>query len=218
MYRQKLILENLLCIVKGCLWISCLLLRVSVTLYCVASVCWMLLLGRTTHECKYWGGCKLNVVTQLQKYEINCLLVYVELHMCIVPHSSASAPVSFVCWLIPPYLTFQCPSCYSPAVLPNLHCQLTLSFPISSTLVRVYVHAKHDTFANSAFLGGRVRVGISEQRKINRRSKALLSLWWQTWTSLKFGVNLSLVLIHSSTKKCQQSGNSIRVGIILKWV
>ena len=36
--------------------------------------------------------------------------------MCIVPHSSASAPVSFVCWLIPPYLTFQCPSCYSPAV------------------------------------------------------------------------------------------------------
>ena len=41
-------------------------------------------------------------------------------------------------------------------------------------------------FANNALLGGgvRVRVWIREQRKIKRRSKALLSLWWQTWTSL----------------------------------
>jgi len=41
-------------------------------------------------------------------------------------------------------------------------------------------------FVNNALLGGGVRVGvwIREQRKIKRRSKALLSLWWQTWTSL----------------------------------
>ena len=41
-------------------------------------------------------------------------------------------------------------------------------------------------FANNALLGGgvRVRVWIREQRKIKRRSRALLSLWWQTWTSL----------------------------------
>ena len=43
-------------------------------------------------------------------------------------------------------------------------------------------------FANNALLGGgvRVRVWIREQRKIKRRSKALLSLWWQTWTSLQY--------------------------------
>ena len=36
-------------------------------------------------------------------------------------------------------------------------------------------------------LGGgvRVKVWIREQRKIKRRSKALLSLCWQSWTSLK---------------------------------
>ena len=41
-------------------------------------------------------------------------------------------------------------------------------------------------FANNALLGGgvRVRVWIREQRKVKRSSKALLSLWWQTWTSL----------------------------------
>jgi len=41
-------------------------------------------------------------------------------------------------------------------------------------------------FANDALLGGgvRVRVLIREQRKIKRRSKALLSLCWQSWTSL----------------------------------
>ena len=37
-------------------------------------------------------------------------------------------------------------------------------------------------FANNALLGGgvRVRVWIREQRKIKRRSEALLCLWWQT--------------------------------------
>ena len=41
-------------------------------------------------------------------------------------------------------------------------------------------------FANNALLGGgdRVRIWIREQRKIKRKSMALLSLWWQTWTSL----------------------------------
>ena len=41
-------------------------------------------------------------------------------------------------------------------------------------------------FANNAFLGGgvRVRVWIREQRKIKRRSRTLLSLCWQPWTSL----------------------------------
>ena len=42
--------------------------------------------------------------------------------------------------------------------------------------------------ANSALLGGgvrvRVRFWIREQRKIKRRSKALLRLCWQHWTSL----------------------------------
>ena len=40
--------------------------------------------------------------------------------------------------------------------------------------------------ANTALLesGVTVRVWIREQRKIKRRSKPLLSLWWQTWTSL----------------------------------
>ena len=43
-------------------------------------------------------------------------------------------------------------------------------------------------FANNALLGSgvRVRVWIREQRKIKRWSKTLLSLWWQTWTSLHF--------------------------------
>ena len=38
-----------------------------------------------------------------------------------------------------------------------------------------------------ALIGGgvRVRVWISEERKIKRRSKALLSVWWQTWTSTR---------------------------------
>ena len=41
--------------------------------------------------------------------------------------------------------------------------------------------------ANNALLGGgvRVRVWIREQRKIKRRSKVLLSLCWQSWTSLR---------------------------------
>ena len=41
-------------------------------------------------------------------------------------------------------------------------------------------------FANNAVLGGgvRVRAWIREQRKIKRRSEALLCLCWQTWTSL----------------------------------
>ena len=40
--------------------------------------------------------------------------------------------------------------------------------------------------ANNALLGGgvRVRVWIREQRKIKTRSKVLLSLCWQSWTSL----------------------------------
>ena len=40
--------------------------------------------------------------------------------------------------------------------------------------------------ANNALLGGgvRVRVWIREQRKIKGRSKTLLSLCWQSWTSL----------------------------------
>ena len=43
--------------------------------------------------------------------------------------------------------------------------------------------------ANNALLGGgvRVRVWIREQRKIKRRSKVLLSLCWQSWTSLMSG-------------------------------
>ena len=45
--------------------------------------------------------------------------------------------------------------------------------------------------ANNALLGGgvRVRVWIREQRKIKnfkRRSKVLLSLCWQSWTSLRY--------------------------------
>ena len=41
--------------------------------------------------------------------------------------------------------------------------------------------------ANNALLGGgvRVRVWIRGQRKIKRRSKVLLSLCWQSWTSLR---------------------------------
>ena len=41
--------------------------------------------------------------------------------------------------------------------------------------------------ANNALLGGgvRVRVWIRERRKIKIRSKALLSLYWQCWTSLE---------------------------------
>ena len=38
----------------------------------------------------------------------------------------------------------------------------------------------------------RVRVWIREQRKIKRRSKALLSLRWQTWTSLYSCIELVL--------------------------
>ena len=44
-------------------------------------------------------------------------------------------------------------------------------------------------FANNALLGGgvRVRAWIKEQRKIKRRSKALLlSLCWQSWISLNW--------------------------------
>jgi len=41
-------------------------------------------------------------------------------------------------------------------------------------------------FANNVLLRGevRVRVWIREQRKTKRRSKALLSFCWQSWTSL----------------------------------
>ena len=64
-------------------------------------------------------------------------------------------------------------------------------------------------FANKALLGGgvRVRVWIREQRKIKRRSKALLSLWWQTWSSLELWGEcwvLSLSLSTSSSSRCLQ--------------
>ena len=52
--------------------------------------------------------------------------------------------------------------------------------------------------ANNALLGGgvrvRVRVWIREQRKIKRRSKVLLSLCWQSWTSLAW--------ISAASSKC----------------
>ena len=43
-------------------------------------------------------------------------------------------------------------------------------------------------FSNNALLWGgvRFRAWIREQRKIKRRSEALLCLWWQTWTSLEY--------------------------------
>ena len=43
--------------------------------------------------------------------------------------------------------------------------------------------------ATNALLGGgvRVRVWIREQRKIKGKSKALISLCWQSWTSLSNG-------------------------------
>ena len=64
-------------------------------------------------------------------------------------------------------------------------------------------------FANNALLGGgvRVRVWIREQRKIKRRSKALLSLWWQTWPLLELWGEcwvLSLSLSTSSSSRCLQ--------------
>ena len=64
---------------------------------------------------------------------------------------------------------------------PHVQCYLWWSNCCSCQLLSLM-----SMFANSALLGGgvRVRVWIREQRKIKRRSKALLCLWWQTWTSL----------------------------------
>ena len=64
-------------------------------------------------------------------------------------------------------------------------------------------------FANNALLGGgvRVRAWIREQRKIKRRSEALLCLWWQTWTSLSLcvvpcvSINIQCVSFHSHTAR-----------------
>ena len=66
-------------------------------------------------------------------------------------------------------------------------------------------------FANNALLGGgvRVKVLIREQRKIKRRSKALLSLCWQSWTSLPVGIHACLtsevVIVHRE-RPCQALG------------
>ena len=51
---------------------------------------------------------------------------------------------------------------------------------------KIWSLSMQSMFANNALLGGgvRVRVWIREQRKIKRKSKTLLRLWWQTWTSL----------------------------------
>ena len=57
----------------------------------------------------------------------------------------------------------------------------------SENSIHVWIKTYMSRFANNALLGGgvRVRVWIREQRKIKRRSKALLSLCWQSWTSLE---------------------------------
>ena len=52
----------------------------------------------------------------------------------------------------------------------------------SSILIYCSTSPYMSRFANNALLG--VRVWIREQRKIKRRSKELLSLCWQSWTSL----------------------------------
>ena len=51
-------------------------------------------------------------------------------------------------------------------------------------------HCPHVHVCQQCRGGVRVRVWIREQRKIKRRSKALLSLWWQTWTSLSVALPL----------------------------
>ena len=69
--------------------------------------------------------------------------------------------------------------------------------------------------ANNALLGGGVRVWVREQRKIKGRSKALVSLCWQSWTSLlylgiqTFWAELRHVAwrITLVTKACVSSGN-----------
>ena len=75
-----------------------------------------------------------------------------------------------------------CGTCHSSV----LHCHSSALPPLLLYMSR---------FANNALLGGgvRVRVWIREQRKIKRRSKALLSLCWQSWTS------------HTSSRKLQTS-------------
>ena len=52
-------------------------------------------------------------------------------------------------------------------------------------------------FANIGLLGSgiRLRFWIKEQGKIKRRSKALLSLCWQTWTSFRYR-NVVLYLLY----------------------
>ena len=59
-------------------------------------------------------------------------------------------------------------------------------FTIEKTSVEIASFPDMSRIANNALLGGgvRVRVWIREQRKIKRRSKVLLSLCWQSWTSL----------------------------------
>ena len=57
---------------------------------------------------------------------------------------------------------------------------IIIIFQLSVVLLMSYM----SRFANNTLLGSGVRVWIREQRKIKRRSKALLSLCWQSWTSL----------------------------------
>ena len=58
---------------------------------------------------------------------------------------------------------------------------------------KLHSHSIHlQVCQQSAVLEFGVRVGVREQRKIKRRSKALLSLWWQSWTSLKAKLGRSL--------------------------
>ena len=70
--------------------------------------------------------------------------------------------------------------------MPHSHIPIMFNFTLHAS---VYNFFTWWTFHMSMFalLGGgvRVRAWIREQRKIKRRSKALLSLWWQTWTSLE---------------------------------
>ena len=58
-----------------------------------------------------------------------------------------------------------------------------------------------------------VRVWIREQRKIESRSKALLSLWWQTWTS-----PLVLLCHHCCATSQLVILNIYRVTNYLKWL
>ena len=61
----------------------------------------------------------------------------------------------------------------------------------------------------NALLGVRVRVWvwIGEQRKI----KALLSLWWQTWTLLIYSARMSPTLNRSSAIWCFECGHVIEI-------